>query len=261
MPSKWKIASFNVNSIRARMPILLDWLEKERPDVLCLQETKVQDQEFPEEPIREAGYQVAFRGQKAYNGVSIMSLTPPSEVAYGLGTNKDPDETRLIRCVVDGVAVLNAYVPQGRDAQSEHFQYKLKWFDRLQRCIKKNYSADDQVILVGDLNVAPTDVDVHDPKRLAGHPDFHPEVTKKFEKLISWGFEDVFRKHRPDPGEYSFFDYRVKNSLDRGIGWRIDHLLATTPLAAKSTRAWVDPEPRKMTRPSDHTPICAEFEL
>ncbi len=257
----WKIASWNVNSIRSRMPILLDWLHKHQPDAFCLQETKVQDKDFPEDPIREAGYNVAFRGEKAYNGVAIISQSMAEDVRYGLGGSKDSDETRLIAAVVDGVHLVNAYVPQGRDAESDYFQYKLKWFDRLLAYFQKNYSPGDKLLWVGDLNVAPTAIDVHDPKRLLGHVDYHPEVIKKLEKVMEWGFEDVFRKHKPGEGQYSFWDYRVKDAVAKGAGWRVDHILGTRAIAEKSRDAYIDVAPRKAKKPSDHTPIVAEFDL
>jgi len=259
--SPWKIASFNINSIRARMPILLDWLHEERPDVLCLQETKVQDKDFPEDEIRQAGYHAIYSGERSYNGVAIISLSPPQDVRSGLGTGKDPDQARLIAARIDGVSVVNTYVPQGRDPESEHFQYKLKWFDRLHAYFKKFHSPDQPLVWIGDLNVAPADIDVHDPVKLKGHVDFHPEVWKKLDKVMSFGFTDVFRKHRPGPGEYSFWDYRVRAALDRGIGWRIDHVMATRPLADVSKDAWVDVEPRKTAKPSDHAPVVAVFDL
>lgn len=258
---RWKVASFNVNSVRARLPIVLDWLYKNQPDVLGIQETKVQDREFPEEEIREAGYQVVFKGERSYNGVAIISQSLPTEVSFGLGSKKDPDEARLIVAVINGVPVVNTYVPQGRDPESEHFQYKLKWFDRLLAFFKKNYSPQTPLLWIGDLNIAPEDMDVHDPKGLRGHVAFHPEVQKKFLRIMEWGFVDVFRKHNPNPGEYSFWDYRVRGALEKGIGWRVDHILATRPLAGHSKKAWIDREPRKAVKPSDHAPIVAEFEL
>lgn len=258
---EWTIASFNVNSVRARLPIVLDWLHKQRPDALCLQETKVQDRDFPEEEIREAGYHVIFRGEKSYNGVAIICQSPPDKVSYGLGTRKEADETRLIAAVIDGVNVVNTYVPQGRDPESEHFGYKLKWFDRLLSFFKKNYTPESPLVWVGDLNIAPEDKDVHDPKRLLGHVDFHPEVQKKLEKVMAWGFVDVFRKHKPGPGEYSFWDYRVKGAMEKGFGWRVDHIMATRAMADKSVSAWIDKEPRKAPKPSDHTPIAASFKI
>jgi exodeoxyribonuclease-3 len=257
----WRIASFNANSIRARLPIVIDWLHNKKPDVLCVQETKVQDKDFPEEEIRQAGYHVVFRGEKSYNGVAIISQSLPENISCGLGTKKDPDETRLIAATIDGIHVVNTYIPQGRNPESEHFQYKLKWFDRLLDYFKKNYSPNDPLIWAGDLNIAPLDMDVHDPKKLLGHVDFHPEVQKKLKKVMAWGFIDVFRTHKKNPGEYTFWDYRVRGALEKGLGWRVDHILATKKLADRSIKSWIDPEPRKAHRPSDHTPIVAEFKI
>ncbi len=257
----WTIASWNVNSIRSRLPLVLEWLHAARPDVLCVQETKSPDREFPVEPLREAGFHAAYKGDKGYNGVAIISQSEPLEVSFGLGTQKDPDEARLIAAVIDGVRVVNTYVPQGRDAQSEHFVYKLEWFDRLLTYFKKNYKSSDDLLWVGDLNVATEDKDVHDPKRLKNHVDFHPEARGKLAKVMEFGFVDVFRKHEPGEGQFTFWDYRVKNAIDRGLGWRVDHILATPSMAEKSKAAWIDPKPRRMKRPSDHTPIVVKFDL
>jgi len=259
---RWKVASFNVNSIRARLPILIEWLHANQPHALCLQETKAQDHDFPAEAIQEAGYNVAYRGEKSYNGVAIISQSEPVDVRYGLGDGNNSDETRLIAAVVDNVPVVNTYVPQGRDPESEHFQYKLKWFDRLLAFFKKNYSPSEPLLWIGDLNIAPEPIDVHDPKGLLGHPDFHPDVQKKLAKVMAaFGLVDVFRKHVPGPGQYTFWDYRVRNAMPKGVGWRVDHILATKPLADQSLGAWIDKKPRSAPQPSDHTPIVAEFKL
>jgi len=257
---EWTIASWNVNSIRSRLPLVLEWLHQNRPDVLCLQETKTDDKNFPVEQIREAGYQVVFKGDRGYSGVAIISQAEPQQVRFGIG-GREPDESRLAAALIDGVHVVNTYVPQGRDPQSEHFQYKLKWFDRLLDFFKKNYSPGQMLAWVGDLNVAPEDIDVHSPKRLRGHVDFHPEAQKKLARVMDWGFEDVFRKHQPGEGQFTFFDYRVRGALDKGLGWRVDHILATAPLAQKSVKAWIDLKPRRAKKPSDHTPIAVTFKL
>lgn len=268
--SNFKIATFNANSIRSRLDQILDWLDRERPDVLCTQETKVQDKDFPAQPIEEAGYHVIFRGQKAYSGVAILSQTAPEDVAAGFDdvpadgddADDDADEPRLLRAVYHGVTVVNTYVPQGREPDSEHFQYKLRWLARMRALFERHYSPDDLLVWVGDLNVAPEDIDVHDPKGLRYHVDFHPDAQAALENVRQWGFVDVFRQHHPgEPQQFSYFDYRARNPVERGIGWRIDHIWATVPLAAKSTRAWIDVEARKAERPSDHTLVVAEFAL
>ncbi len=260
--SLFKIATFNANSIRSRLEQILAWLARESPDVLCIQETKVQDQDFPAQPIMEAGYHVIFRGQKAYAGVAIISKDAPQNVAAGLDDGAGADEPRLLRAVYHGVTVVNTYVPQGREPESEHFQYKLRWLKRLRAFFERHYTPDDLLVWVGDLNVAPEDIDVYDPKGLRYHVDFHPEAQAALEYVRQWGFVDVFRKHHPnEPKQFTYFDYRTRNAIERGIGWRIDHIWATAPLAAKSTRAWIDVAARTAERPSDHVPLVAEFVL
>jgi len=258
----FKVATYNANSIRTRLPLVLDWLERESPDVLCLQETKVQDEDFPAAPFQEAGYHVVFRGQKAHAGVAIASRDEPQEVAFGLDDGGEPDEPRLVRATIGGVPVVNTYVPQGRSPDSEHFQYKLAWLGRLRDFFERHYDSQQPLVWTGDFNVAPAPIDVHAPKRLEKHVDFHPEARAALERVREWGFVDVFRLHHPDePGQYTFWDYRVRGSVDRGLGWRVDHIWATEPLARRSTGAWIDVEARRAERPSDHTFLVAEFGL
>jgi exodeoxyribonuclease-3 len=158
--------------------------------------------------------------------------------------------------------VVNTYVPQGRSPDSEHFQYKLEWLARLRALFESHYSPQEPLLWMGDFNVAPEPIDVHDPKRLKNHVDFHPEARAALEQVREWGFVDVFRRHHPEePGQYTFWDYRVRDALERGLGWRVDHIWATEPLARKSTRAWIDVEARRAERPSDHTFLVAEFAL
>ncbi len=255
-----KAATFNVNSIRTRLELVLDWLGREAPDILCLQETKTQDEDFPAEPIRDAGYHVVFRGQKAHAGVAVISREEPQEVAVGLDDGGEPDEARLIRAVIGGIPVVNTYVPQGRSPDSEHFQYKLEWLARLRAFFEQHYSPHELLLWMGDLNVAPEPIDVYDPKRLKNHVAFHPQARAALEWVREWGFVDVFRRHHPaEPGQYTFWDYRVRDVLERGLGWRVDHIWATEPLARQSTRAWIDVEARRVERPSDHTFLVAEF--
>jgi exodeoxyribonuclease-3 len=258
--SKFRVATFNVNSLRARMEIVLDWLQRHRPDVLCLQEIKVQDADFPAGPIESTGYHVIFKGQKAHAGVAIISRQVPQEVAWGLDDEGPPDEARLIRAVIEEVSVVNTYVPQGRSVDSEHFEYKLEWLARMERFFKRHYSPDKPLIWVGDLNVAREEIDVYDPARLKEHVDFHPQVRKALEKVRRWGFEDVFRRHHPgEPNQFSYYDYRAPRAIEQGTGWRVDHIFATRPLAERSIDAWIDLEPRRMERPSDHTVLAADF--
>ncbi len=174
-----KIASFNVNSLRARLDIVLHWLDQEQPEVLCLQETKVQDVDFPANDFENLGYQCIFRGQKSYNGVAIFSKIKIKNVKAGFD-DEPKDQSRMIRIDIDGIAVVNTYIPQGYLPDSEKFKYKLNWFDRLGDYFESNFKASDPVIWLGDLNVAPLEIDVYDPKRLYGHVCFGPDVHKPF---------------------------------------------------------------------------------
>ncbi len=254
-----KLATFNANSLRARLGIVLDWFRDAKPDVLCIQETKVPDDLFPAAEIEKAGYHVAFRGEKSYNGVAIASREPFDDVAFGIDDGGPRDETRLIRATVGGVHIVNTYVPQGQDVHLAQYKYKLEWFSRLVGFFGRHYTPRQKVVWCGDLNVAPEDIDVHDPKRLLGHVCFNPEVQAAFRRVVDWGFVDVFRKHHPEPGQYTFYDYRAPGALAQGKGWRVDHILATRPLAAKSVDAWIDLGLRKQAKPSDHTPLIADL--
>ncbi len=221
----------------------------------------MQDQDFPREAFTDIGYHICFRGQKAYSGVAIASLEEPTEVLFGLDT-EPRDEARLISVRVRGIQIVNTYVPQGRSLDSEMFPYKLKWFARLRDYFAHNFSPDSPLIWCGDLNVAPEEIDVHNPKRLKNHVDFHPQVCLALARVTEWGLIDVFRRHHPgEIGQYTFWDYRVRDALDRNLGWRVDHIYATQSLAERSVNAWIDREARAAEKPSDHTFLVAEFAL
>lgn len=258
---KLKIATFNVNSIRARMRVVLNWLGKNKPDVLCLQETKVQDKDFPALELRNAGYQVTFRGEKSYNGVALLSKTRPAEVSFGLEDGKQPDETRLVHAKVGPVHIVNTYIPQGREIDNAMYKYKLKWFKRLRNYFNRHFTPESLVVWVGDLNVAPEAIDIHNADQQKNHVCYHAAVRKAFTRTMDWGFADVFRKYHPEPGQYSYFDYRTSNAVKRKMGWRVDHILATAPLAAKSVDCFIDLKPRLEENPSDHTVMLAQFNL
>jgi len=253
-----KLATFNTNSIRARLPIILTWLAKERPDALCIQETKVQDKDFPVGDFEGAGYDCIYRGQKSYNGVAILSRLPASNIRKDLYDEGD-EQARFLSAVIDRIPVVNVYVPQGHAPGTDKFAYKLKWLDDLLAHLKKTYDPDAPLIVTGDFNVANEPMDVHDPEGLEGQVGFHPEERSRFRKLLDWGLIDLFRKHRPEGGHYTFWDYRIPNGFKRNMGWRIDYILATAPVAAVSDRAWIDTEPRLMDKPSDHTFVVTEF--
>jgi exodeoxyribonuclease-3 len=254
-----KIATFNANSIRSRLPILLGWLEKHQPDVLGIQETKVQDADFPREAIEGAGYHVVFSGEKSYNGVALLSRTRPVEVKFGFDDGGPADATRLVRAVVDGVSVVNTYVPQGRAIDHVMYKYKLSWYARLKKLFESEYAPDMPLAWIGDINIAVEPIDVSDPESHKSDPCYHADARKAFLDVCSLGFEDIFRKHHPGEEQYSFFDYRVPNAVKRNIGWRIDYVLATAPLAEQSISCTIDLEPRLMEKPSDHTFMLAEF--
>lgn len=258
---RFTVASFNVNSVRSRLEVLLPWLRNHRPDVLCLQEIKVQTALFPAAEFEQLGYRLAVLGQKGYAGVAIASREPLAAVAFGLADGEPDEEARLVRARVRGVDIVNTYVPQGREISSEHFQHKLRWLARLRRFFAKHYTPRRKLLWCGDMNVAPAELDLHDPKGNLDHVCFAPEVRAAFAQVADWGFVDLFRRHHPEPGLYSFFDYRVRDALKRGLGWRVDLIMATPPLAAKSRDCWIDTAPRIAPRPSDHCPVLAEFEL
>ncbi|UCF86314.1 MAG: exodeoxyribonuclease III [Desulfobacteraceae bacterium] len=255
-----KIGTFNTNSIRARLPIIIDWLGQERPDILCLQETKVQDKDFPADPFEAAGYQAFYRGQKSYNGVAIISKLPADEIRLGL-YNRNEDEARFISGNINGISVINVYVPQGFAVGTEKFDYKLRWFRDLLSYVKGNYGPSDPLLLTGDFNVALEETDLYDPDNFRGAVCFHPDEQAIMREFFEWGFADIFRKHQPHGGHYTFWDYRIPNGFKRNMGWRIDYILATAPVAKKSQNAWIDSEPRKREKPSDHTFLVAEFNI
>ncbi len=257
-----KVATFNVNSIRSRLHIVIPWLREHRPDVLCMQETKVDNAQFPASEFEAIGYHITYFGFKRYNGVATASLRKPEEVVHGFQDGGPEDKDRLLTTWFPFGTILNVYVPQGRDRESEHFTYKLEWFKRLRNHIETRFSSIDPLIVCGDMNVAPERIDVYDPERLLGHVCFTSEVWDAFASLKAWGLVDIFRKHHPDePKQFTFYDYRLRGGIKRGLGWRIDHILATPPLAERSLRCEIDMAPRLLEKPSDHTILTATFDL
>jgi len=256
-----RVATFNANSIRARLPIVIDWLRRHSPDVLCVQETKVIDEMFPRAPFEEIGYRVACRGEKSYNGVAMVTKGEPEDLAFGFDRGRERDGTRLARMRYRGMVIVNTYVPQGRDIESETYAYKLKWFGRLRDMFQRRYSPEEPVVWVGDLNVAPEEIDLHNPKANRKHVCFHEDVRKALKRVMRWGFIDLFRKYHPEPGQYTFWDYRLPSAAKNNIGWRIDHVMTTAPAAERSADCFVDREPRLRERPSDHTFLVADFAI
>ena len=255
-----KCATFNTNSIRARLPIIVDWLEKEQPDILCIQETKVQDKDFPETPFTEKGYVTVYKGQKSYNGVAIVSREPAADIHFSL-TGEDEEPARFLECRVGDIPIINVYVPQGFEVGSEKFSYKLRWLETLARHVQEVYSPDEPLLVAGDFNVALEDKDVYDPEGLRGGVGFHPDEQALMMGLFRWGLVDLLRKHHPEGGQFTFWDYRIPNALKRKMGWRVDYILATRQLADTSRDCWIDKAARSLPRPSDHTFLVAEFAL
>ena len=261
MPNKLRIATFNANSIRSRLDIILAWIKDHECDVLCVQETKVTDEDFPIAAVSEAGLQCVFKGQKSYNGVAIISPHDMEDVVIGTGREDWDQDARLIRTSVGGISIVNSYVPQGTAPDSPRFAYKLEWIRAMRDYFDAAFAPADPLVWVGDFNVAREPIDVYDPEGLWGSVCYHPEEHSALDHVKEWGFEDVFRKHHPgEAKQYTFWDYRM-NAFRRKLGWRIDHIWATPPLAQVSTDCWIDPEPRKAPKPSDHTFLAADFEV
>lgn len=255
-----RIATFNANSLRARLSAVLEWAGANHPDVLCIQETKVRDEEFPIEPIRAAGWHAIYRGEKSYNGVAILSRQPPEESWAGFEDGGPADATRLLAARFGSVRVINTYVPQGREIEHDMYAYKLEWFARLHRLFERKFDPSDQVLWCGDLNVARTPLDVHSSETHTEHVCYHEAVRRAFEECLQWGFEDVYRRFHPEPNRYSFYDYRSPGAVQRNIGWRIDYLLASSGLAPLARDAFIDVAPRLAPQASDHTFVAADFE-
>ena len=256
-----KIATFNVNSIRARLEALRTWLRQHQPDAVCLQETKVQDAEFPRAPLAADGWHIACRGEKSYNGVALLSRAPADAVHFGLDDGGPADEARLLTARLNGITLVNTYVPQGRELTHAMYGYKLEWFRRLRRYFDRNFKPGNLVLWCGDLNVAAEPQDVHAPERHGDHVCFHADVRRAMADCRQWGWVDVYRQFHPEPDRYSFFDYRTPNAVERRIGWRLDYLYASPALAARAIAAEIDLAPRLAPRPSDHAPVWAEFAL
>ena len=254
-----RIATWNVNSLRVRLELALDWLREDGPEVVCLQETKVTDDLFPRGPLLEAGYEVAFSGQKTYNGVAILSRHPIRDVRTALPGAPGDDEKRFIAARIEGMQVINVYVPNGQAVGSPKFQYKLDWLNCLQTFLQATYTPEDALVLCGDFNIAPEARDVYDPVALDGEVLYHPAERAAFARFIAWGLGDTFRLHHEEPGWYSWWDYRG-GAFRRNLGLRIDHILATPPLARQCTAVTLERELRRLPKPSDHIPVVATFQ-
>lgn len=253
-----KLATWNVNSIRSRWDRLESWLGETQPDIVCLQELKCTEKEFPFDALAQSGYQAVMFGQRAYNGVAILAREELRDVRRGL-CDGDPDaEARLISAETGGVRVLCVYVPNGQIVGSEKFAYKLSWLARLRDMLRRDFKPSDPIVLAGDFNVAMRDGDVYDPEAWAETVLCTPEVREALEEVRQWGFEDVLARFYPEGGQYTWWDYRHL-AFPRNEGLRLDYIFATPPLAKRCTAAWVDRRMRKGEKPSDHAPVWVEW--
>ncbi len=253
-----KLATWNVNSLKVRLPHVLQWLSENPVDVLCLQETKLTDDKFPVAEIEAAGYQVAFTGQKTYNGVAILSKHALTDVVKNNPLFPD-EQQRLITATIDGVRVICAYIPNGQSLDSDKYPYKLKWLAALRDWLEAECKAHPQLALLGDYNIAPEDRDVHDPAAWVGQVLVSEPERDAFRALCALGLQDSFRLFEQADKLYSWWDYR-QLGFRRNAGLRIDHILLSAPLVARCRACIIDKVPRKWEQPSDHTPVVATLE-
>jgi exodeoxyribonuclease III len=256
-----RIASWNVNSIRSRLDQLTAWLARSAPDVVCMQETKVEDAVFPHEALAEVGYRAVTFGQKTYNGVAIAARLGLAieDVQRGLDDDAPDAQRRFIAATIEGVRVIDVYVPNGQAVGAPAFAYKLEWFERLRRTLEAHCTPQQEILLCGDFNVAPESIDVYDPKKWAGSVLVSPEERAALSNLLTFGLVDVFRDlHKGEPGLYSWWDYRM-GAFRKNHGLRIDLALVTPALAARCKGAIIDKRPRELERPSDHAPVIVEL--
>jgi len=254
-----KIASWNVNSLRVRLPQVLEWLQREQPDVLGLQETKVTDDLFPAAALHEAGYQVVFAGQKTYNGVALLSKKALTDVVTTI-SHINPEEKRVIGGSLGGLRIWNIYVPNGESVTSEKYPYKLAWLDHLKKFLEQELKEHPQLLVMGDFNIAPEAQDVHNPQRWEGQVLFSEPERARLHALLDLGLSDSFRLHPQAEKSFSWWDYRL-NAFQRNMGLRIDLLLSSKALAAKCKSSTIDKAARGAERPSDHAPVIAEFDI
>jgi exodeoxyribonuclease-3 len=255
-----RLATWNVNSIRAREARLLRWLASARPDVVCLQELKVTEEAFPFDALREAGYHAAVHGQKTYNGVAILSREEPSEAERGFGDGGDDSQARLLTARLGKLRILSVYVPNGGEVGTERWAFKLEWLRRLTAFLERRATPDDLVAVAGDFNVAPEARDVCDPAAWEASVLFHPEGRQALAELAAWGLVDAFRLHHEGAGFYSWWDYRML-AFPRNQGLRIDHVFLSRALARHCTAASIERNERKGKQPSDHVPVVVDLDV
>jgi len=254
-----KIATWNVNSLKVRLPQVLDWLAQNQPDVLALQETKTPDDSFPRADIEAAGYHACYSGQKTYNGVAVLTRLPSSDPLTDIASLDDP-QRRILAVTVDGVRVVDLYVVNGQEVGSEKYRYKLHWLEQVSAHLRTELAEHRNVVVLGDFNIAPEDRDVHDPKLWHERILCSTEERQALRSMMDVGLVDVFRSFEQPARSFSWWDYRAA-AFRRNRGLRIDLILASLPLAEQCTGSHIDTGPRTHERPSDHTPVVAEFAI
>ncbi|MDR3352627.1 MAG: exodeoxyribonuclease III [Zoogloeaceae bacterium] len=252
-----RLATWNVNSLKVRLPHLLDWLGRQEVGIVALQETKLEDDQFPRAEIEAAGYHVVFSGQKTYNGVALLAKSEIGQVLRENPHFPDPQK-RLIAATMDGIRVICAYVPNGQTLESDKYAYKLAWLEGLRHWAAEELRQHEFLALCGDFNIAPEDRDVHDPKAWADAILCSPPERAAFRSLLDLGLADAFRRFAQPEGSFSWWDYRMLG-FQKNKGLRIDHILLSTALATRCTAAGIDRAPRKQPRPSDHAPVWADI--
>lgn len=254
-----KIATYNVNGVNGRLPVLLRWLESAKPDVVCLQELKAPNEKFPEKAIADAGYNAIWHGQKQWNGVAILTRNLEiNEIGRGLAGDPEDEQSRYLEALVEDVLIACLYLPNGNPAPGPKFDYKLRWFERLTARAQELLALDSPVILAGDFNVMPTELDVYKPEKWKNDALFRPEVRSAFENLVNLGWTDAIRKLYPKETIYTFFDY-FRNAYERNAGLRIDHFLLSPHLEDNLINAGVDLDVRGWEKTSDHCPVWIEL--
>ena len=256
-----KIATWNVNSLNVRLPHVISWLTENQPDILCLQETKQVNEKFEHDAFSAIGYHSYHNGQKTYNGVAIISKKELNNINFNLPNFEDPQK-RIISGILtnnnESVYIVSAYIPNGQAVDSDKFIYKMNWLNKFSEWVEKLTKKYDEIILTGDFNIAPEDNDCHDPDAWIGQNLVSPGEREAFKNILKIGFHDSYRKINPDLKEYSWWDYRMAG-FRRNLGMRIDHILVSTKMVPNITHSYIDKKPRKLERPSDHTPVVTEI--
>jgi exodeoxyribonuclease III len=252
-----KLATWNVNSLKVRLQQLVDWVATAQPDVLCLQETKLEDGKFPQAELEAAGYRAVYAGQKTYNGVALLARSVPSDVVTSIPEFSN-EQKRVVAGTIEGTRVVCLYAPNGQAVGSEKFEYKLRWYGALRAWLRDELVRHTRLAVLGDLNIAPEDRDVHDPKAWEGQIHCSEPERAAFRSLLELGLKDAFRLFEQPEKSFSWWDYRMM-AFRRNAGLRIDHILLSESLAAQCSACSIDKAPRKLERPSDHTPVFAEL--